>query len=46
MMLNEVYETIEAVLNALDVGGEQSKVYKFPCRTVLSALGREVPDWL
>ena len=22
------------------------KNYKFPCRTVLDALGREVPDWL
>ena len=22
------------------------KNYKFPCRTVLEALGREVPDWL
>ena len=22
------------------------KDYKFPCRTVLGALGREVPDWL
>ena len=22
------------------------KSYKFPCKTVLSALGRQVPDWL
>jgi len=25
---------------------DNGKTYKFPCRTVLSALGREVPNWL
>jgi hypothetical protein len=25
---------------------DNGKTYKFPCRTVLSALGRDVPDWL
>ena len=25
---------------------DNGKTYKFPCRTVLIALGREVPDWL
>ena len=26
--------------------GGNGKSYKFPCRTVLEALGRNVPDWL
>ena len=26
--------------------GENGKSYKFPCRTVLEALGRDVPEWL
>ena len=25
---------------------DNGKNYKFPCRTVLEALGRQVPDWL
>lgn len=26
--------------------GDNGKEYKFPCRVVLKALGRQVPDWL
>ena len=48
MMLNEVYETIEAVLNALDVGGEQSRSFAGEIELLKDVLGYPEPvqdDW-
>ena len=43
MMLNEVYEKIEAVLNALDAGGEQSKAFAGEIELLKETLGFPEP---
>ena len=47
-MLNEVYEKIEAVLNHLDVGGEQSRAFAGEIELLKNVLGYPDPiadDW-
>jgi hypothetical protein len=47
-MLNEVYEKIEAVLNHLDVGGEQSRAFAGEIELLKDVLGYPEPvadDW-
>jgi hypothetical protein len=48
IMLNEVYEKIEAVLNMLDVGGEQSRQFSGEIELLKETLGYPEPvrdDW-
>ena len=47
-MLNEMYEKIEAVLNHLDVGGEQSRAFAGEIELLKDVLGYPEPvqdDW-
>ena len=47
-MLNELYEKIEAVLNHLDVGGEQSRAFAGEIELLKDVLGHPQPvqdDW-
>ena len=47
-MLNELYEKIEAVLNHLDVGGEQSRAFAGEIELLKDVLGYPEPvadDW-
>ena len=47
-MLNEVYEKIEAVLNTLDTGGEQSRAFEGEITLLKELLGYPEPvqdDW-
>lgn len=47
-MLNEVYEKIEAVLNELDLGGEQSRAFEGEIKLLKEVLGFPEPikdDW-
>ena len=43
MMLNEVYEKIEVVLNALDTGGEQSRAFAGEIELLKETLGFPEP---
>jgi len=47
-MLNEMYEKLEAVLNTLDVGGEQSRAFAGEIELLKDVLGYPEPvadDW-
>ena len=47
-MLNEVYEKLEAVLNGLDTGGEQSRAFEDQIALLKELLGYPEPvqdDW-
>lgn len=47
-MLNELYEKLEAVLNAIDTGGEQSRAFEGEIHLLKELLGYPEPvqdDW-
>jgi hypothetical protein len=47
-MLNELYEKIEAILNRLDIGGEQSRAFEGEIHLLKELLGYPEPiqdDW-
>ena len=47
-MLNELYEKLEAVLNTLDIGGEQSRAFEGEIALLKELLGYPEPvqdDW-
>jgi hypothetical protein len=45
MMLNEVYDTVEAILEGLDIGGEQSRAFAEEIKMLKDILGYpELPE--
>lgn len=47
-MLNEIYERVEAILNRLDIGGEQSQAFEGEIHLLKELLGYPEPvqdDW-